>query len=140
MVVLSKVKQLIVLDSKPKYGAVTNEANYFQVRVQKIQGKKHTFFQSVKSLLFSSKLRPVARTSGEMTRLGGERNEVVSGDYRIREKNWTASSLFFNVFIFNFKQGIYGFEKFRNASGFGVIKRTRGNPAFHAATPHPYTP
>ena len=44
MVVLSKVKQLIVLDSKPKYGAVTNEANYFQVRVQKIQGKKHTFF------------------------------------------------------------------------------------------------
>ena len=72
--------------------------------MQKIQRKKNNFCSPQRVFYF-------------VQSYGGAKHERWDGEAARGEKRF---------FSFNFKQGIYGFEKFRNASGFGVIKRTPG--------------
>ena len=74
LVVLSKTKQLIVLDSKRKFRAVTNKAKLSPYEGCKRYKKKRTIFVVCKESFILFKVTVLASKSGEMAKLREARN------------------------------------------------------------------
>ena len=86
--------------------------------------QESTYFLVCKESLIFFKVTVVAPTSGEMTKLRRAKNEGVAVTNGSKRK--IGLPAFILPFQFQFQtRHLYGFEKFRNAARFGVIKRTR---------------